>query len=108
MEQAIFLLLEEILVAIVIIGIGFLISWIRQKRSVEQLKIIQMIVEEGVLFAQQVYKELNGEEKFDKALEAISKKLKEKGIKVNAETIKTTIEAVLKRLKKEFGESWDN
>lgn len=55
-----------------------------------------------VLFVEQVYKELHGKEKLQKALERASELLAEKGIKFSALEMETLIEAAVAEFNKAF------
>lgn len=96
----------EIFLFVATIGIGYAINFFRKKTTAEQRKIIEDVIREGVLFAQQVYKHLDGPAKFDKAVEQIVIVLKEKGLKISEAELKLLLEATLKRLKAQFGEEW--
>lgn len=60
------------------------------------------VAKEVVRFTAQVYKALNGEEKFEKALEAMSQILAQKGIYITELEMQVLIEAAVAEFKKEF------
>ena len=95
---AIYLLLSFILYHVV--------KYLRKKIDEQHEEVLRIIIEDGILFAQQVFGHLQGEERYEEALEYISEKLKEKNIKISSKDLKVMIESVLKQLKKEFGDSW--
>lgn len=71
-----------------------------------QRSLIEGFVKNVVIFVQQKYEELDGEEKFDKAYEAISEWLATKKINLTADEIEIMIESALKKAKDEFADSW--
>ncbi len=105
--ELILMVLQEVLVLAATVAIGFLIAWLRRKTNAEQLKLIESIVVDGVLFAQQVYGHLDGEKKYEQAQTRILEMLKSKNITLKEEEVKVFIESTIKRLKKEFQEQWD-
>jgi hypothetical protein len=60
----------------------------------------------AVRFVEQVYVDLHGQEKYEKAAEWLSTRLLSKGLDVSAGEIKGLIEAALRELKDSFGEEW--
>lgn len=106
MEELIFSAIEEIVFLAIIIVLAYITQFIRKKMGEEKFETVQAIVEDGVLFAQQVYEHTAGEVKFVKAIEYVTEELQDRGIKVEEEQIGRMIESVLKRLKKEFGDYW--
>ncbi len=106
MPEIVFQLLTEILKLIAIAAGYFLIGFLMQHLSEQRFKIVRAIVRDGVLFAQQVYGHLDGEVRYEKALERISAALADYGITVNEEQLDAMIEAMVKALKKEFGDDW--
>ena len=99
-------LMSELFLLVATIGIGFVIAYVRSKTTEEQRKIIEGIVKDGVLFAQQVYGHLEGAERYNEAVAQIVLVLNEKGLKLTDAELKLKIEATLKKLKAEFGEQW--
>lgn len=99
-------LMLELFLLIATIGIGFAINFFRKKTTAEQRKIIDGVVKDGILFAQQVYQHLEGTEKYNKAVEQIVLVLKQKNLKITEEELKLKIEATLKKLKADFQEQW--
>ena len=100
-------LLGQIFLVLATLAIGFIISFIKRKTSIEQRKILEEIFSDAILFTQQVYRHLDGPAKFEQAKLRVVMMLEEKGIKLNEEQIQTLIESTLKKLKNEFGEYWD-
>lgn len=62
------------------------------------------IAKEVVKFTQQVYKTLHGQEKLDKAMEAMSMMLLEKGIHITELEMRVLIEAAVAEFNKAFEE----
>lgn len=60
------------------------------------------VAELCVKFVEQVYKELHGEEKFEKAVNSASSMLQEKGIKCCDEELKILIEAAVNSFNKQL------
>lgn len=99
-------ILGQIFLVLGTLAIGFLISFIKRKTNLEQQKLLEEIFSDAVLFAQQVFKHLDGPEKFAQAKERALLMLKDKGIELSEEQIEMLIESTLKKLKKEFGDQW--
>ena len=102
--------MEEILLNLARVAIvaaaAFVIYLAKDSLSESQRKKLKIIIEEGILYAQEAYEELDGKERYEKALEYISKELKDQGIKVDPDRLDALVHAVLKDLKKEFGYPW--
>jgi len=60
----------------------------------------------AVRFAEQAYKDLHGQEKYDQAAIWLSGQAKQRGIKISDEEVKGLIEASLKTAKEEFAQQW--
>lgn len=73
--------------------IGFVIKNLYQKYVNDQTK--KDVVKTVVQGIEQIYKDLHGEEKLDKALEAASGMLAEKGINITEFELKMLIEAAV-------------
>ena len=106
MEQLILELLSSLFVLAGTVAIGFIIAWIKRKTTVEQQKLIELIVRDGVLYAQQVFGHLDGPERLEIAMDQILSLLAERGINLDKEQVRVIVESTVKRLKKEFGEEW--
>jgi hypothetical protein len=81
-----------------------LVGWYRKT---VQNDLVRLIIEDGVLYAQQVFWQAGGAERLDAAKQRILSALNEAGIKISEEMLDTLIEATLKRLKIEFEEAWN-
>lgn len=84
---------------------GAVATFVKKKyKEICDTKTKQEVVRNCVLMAQQVYKGLNGEEKKQKAIEAISAMLEEKNIAITALEINVLIEACVGEFKNAFSE----
>lgn len=78
----------------------------RAKRIQEELAAKQELATLAVRFVEQVYRDLHGEEKYQKAAEWLAARAQEHGIKLTADEIKGLIEAALRQLKDTFENEW--
>ncbi|HHY67368.1 MAG TPA: phage holin [Alicyclobacillus sp.] len=78
----------------------------RLKRVQEELATKQELATLAVRFVEQVYTELHGQEKFEKAAEWLAGRAQEHGLKLSAIEIDGLIEAALRELKDSFGNEW--
>ncbi len=78
---------------------------VRMKQIIENK---QLIAKDTVLFAQQVFKDCDGETRYHAAMEVLSSKLKRYGIRVSEEELDELIHTALKAVKKEFYGVWDS
>lgn len=62
----------------------------------------------AVRFAEQTYKDLHGEDKYNEAAQWLSAQAAEYGIKITDVEIKGLLEAALREVKDRFGEHWAN
>jgi hypothetical protein len=67
-------------------------------KPILQNKVIKAIAKNVVLFVEQTYKDLHGEDKLNKALEAFSEMLAERKIKVSANEMRVMLEAAVAEL----------
>lgn len=89
------------------------VAWLQKRIGIERLKKIenelkmkQELASMAVKFVEQVYRDLKGEEKYNKAAEWMVKRLQEMRIKITDDEIKGFIEAALRNFKDTFGEQW--
>ena len=109
MEQFWALLSEfifQLFIALGTVALGIGINWMRKNTSKQQRELIESIVIEGVKYAQQSHAGKVGAERLEEAKKAVLRELDKAGIKITAEQLDVKIHAVLKELKKEFGEQW--
>ena len=78
---------------------GYLIPWIKSNTNEHTYKLLEMACSSAVYFAQQWYKQEDGEKKKEEAIKYAEKWLSERGIKVDMELVSDTIEAELKKIK---------
>lgn len=76
------------------------------KRIQEELATKQELAILAVRFVEQVYKDLHGPDKYQKAAEWLAARAQEHGLKLTADEIKGLIEAALRQLKDAFGNEW--
>lgn len=78
-------------------ALGFAVKWVYQRfigdKVNEETKV--RVAELVVKYTEQVWKDLHGEEKLDKALEAFSEMLNEKGIAISDLEMRVLLEAAL-------------
>lgn len=88
-------------IAVAIIGavVRYFIPWLKSNTSEKVYNIIQMACSSGVYFAQQWWKQEDGEVKKEKALKHAEDFLKERGITVDLGVLADCIEAELKKAK---------
>ncbi len=77
---------------------------VRMKQIIENK---QLVAKDTVLFAQQVFRDCDGETRYQAAMEVLSAKLKRYGIKVSEEELDELIHTALKAAKKEFAGVWE-
>lgn len=113
MEDLLARLLYDLLVLLATIAAGYAVAWLRKRLGVEGMKRIeaelatkQELAALAVRFTEQVYKDLHGPEKYQKAAEWLAARAQEHGLKVSSDEIKGLIEAALRELKDTFGEEW--
>jgi len=113
MENLFVHLLYDFLVLLATIAAGYAVAWLRKRLGVEGMKRIeaelatkQELAALAVRFAEQVYKDLHGEEKYEKAADWLANQAEKLGLDVTPDEIKGLIEAALRAFKDEFGEEW--
>lgn len=106
--------LYNLLLLIITLAAAYLVAFLKKKIGIERLKQIeaelqtkQELADIAVRFVEQVYRDvLHGEEKFNKAVEWLTKQFKKLGLEFTEEEIKGLIEAALRGFKDVFGEEW--
>lgn len=89
-----------ILLPVLATGLTSVISLLVLKmRSKINSEMGAQVVNDTVKYIQQVYKDLNGEEKLQKAIETASATLQEKGIKIGETELRTLIESAVYGIK---------
>jgi LL-H family phage holin len=107
---------ELLLNVVYIVGLivsYFIISLLKKKVGIENIKKIEAEIKNNqelaklvVLYVQKYFETADSETKFNEAYVALSEILNEKGITLTETEIKVLIESALKILKKQFGDMW--
>lgn len=115
MEDKILNLAYDLLAILIPLLAGFLVELLRWKLGTEKMRKIQEELNAkqelavlAVRFVEQVYKDLHGEEKYQKAAEWLVSQAEKIGLKLTADEVKGLIEAALREMKDAFGEEWAN
>lgn len=113
MEGMLWRLLYDVVLALAALLAAYAVAWLRRKIGVEAMRRIeaelttkQELAALAVRFTEQVYRDLRGEEKYNKAAEWLAARAAELGLNVTPDEIKGLIEAALRAFKDEFGEEW--
>jgi len=106
-------LVNNVLVLLAMLAATYVIAWLQKRLGVEKMQQIESelatkkeLAALAVRFVEQVYKDLHGEQKYQKAAEWLAARAGELGLRVTPEEIKGLIEAALRAFKDEFGEEW--
>ena len=95
--------LTQIIVAIIALLFsvitGYLIPWIKSNTSERTYNMLVMGCNAAVYFAQQWYKQEDGEKKKEEAIKYAEDWFKQQNIKVDMNLVADTIEAELKKIK---------
>jgi len=113
MEDKLLTLAGNLLAILIPILVGFIMEYLRRKLGTEKMKRIQEELAAkqelallAVRFVEQVYIDLRGEEKYQKAAEWLVVQAAKVGLKLTADEVKGLIEAALRELKDAFGNEW--
>jgi len=113
MKELILNLTYDVLVILITLAVAMFVSWLKKKLGVETIKRIQgelatkqELATLAVRFVEQVYKDLKGEEKYQKAAEWLVAQAEKAGLKLTTDEVKGLIEAALRQLKDAFGNEW--
>jgi len=105
-------ILKELLYAVVMACVIILTNWIRSlavyKKIKSELETKRELALIAVQFVEQAFKDLKGQEKFNKAAEWLAEQLTKQGLKIDEKEIKALIEAAVRQMKDTFGEDWAN
>ena len=99
-------LLSTLLSAIAVVAVYYLTKFLKKNFDDKEQEVIREIARDGVLFAQEVFEHLDGPKRYEKAMEHVSRRLKDLGIKIDAKDLEDIIHSVLKEVKSEFGALW--
>ncbi len=113
MEGVLLQILYNALILLATLVAGFLVAYLRKRLGVEGMKRIETelalkweLAALAVRFVEQVYRDLEGEEKYEQAAGWLATQAGELGLKVTPDEIKGLIEAAVRAFKDEFGEEW--
>lgn len=113
MEDMMVNLVCDALVVLSTVAAALAVAWLKKRLGVEGMQKIktelaakQELAALAVAFAEQAYKDMRGDEKYQKAAEWLTDRAEELGIKLTSDEIKGLIEATLRAFKDEFGEQW--
>ena len=113
MEDKIIQIALEVLAILAPVLAALIVELLRRKLGTEKLKQVkeelaskQELALLAVRFVEQVYIDLHGPEKYDKAAWWLANRALEKGIMLQTDEIKGLIEAALRQMKDAFGEEW--
>jgi len=112
-HEVLYNLVNNVLVLLAMLAATYVIAWLQKRLGVEKMQQIESelatkkeLAALAVRFVEQVYKDLHGEQKYQKAAEWLAARAGELGLRVTPEEIKGLIEAALRAFKDEFGEEW--
>lgn len=97
-DQVVETLLKLVVIPLIWVGVWWFRNW-----AVDAW--VKKLVVEGVMFAQEKYWQVDGEQRFEKAKAYVLERLNKYGIKVEAEWLDALIDATVKLLRDEF-EDW--
>lgn len=106
MEEIFYKVIYDLLLLLFAVIAVFLANYIKKRIGVERIKQIeaeiaakQELAQLAVRFVEQVYRDLHGEEKYNKAAEWLVAQAAKVGLKLTADEVKGLIEAALRELK---------
>lgn len=113
MEDKLVQLAYDLLAILIPVLAALAVEYLRRRLGTEKVKRIQEelaakqeLATLAVRFAEQVYRDLHGPDKYQKAAEWLAARAGEHGLKLTADEIKGLIEAALRQLKDAFGNEW--
>ena len=113
MEDKLLQLAYDILAILIPVLAALAVEYIRRRLGTEKMRKVQEelaakqeLATLAVRFVEQVYKDLHGPDKYQKAAEWLAARAREQGLLLTAAEIKGLIEAALRAFKDEFGEGW--
>ena len=97
-------IIRDVVIVVVLAAAGYALKfW----RNIQMEAWIKELIVDAVLFVQEKYWDLSGEDKFAQAKVWIVEQLNKRGIQVDDEWLDAVIDAVVKELRAEFGdEDW--
>lgn len=113
MHDLVMTVIENILIILVTLAAGAVVVYLKRRLGVEgmqrlegELALKQELALLAVRFIEQVYLEMDGQEKYSRAALWLSARLSDYGLTVSPDEIKGLIEAALRELKDQFGNEW--
>jgi LL-H family phage holin len=113
MEDKLLQLAYDLLAILIPALVALAVEYLRRRLGTEKMRKIQEelsakkeLATLAVRFVEQVYRDLHGEEKYNKAAEWLVEQAGKIGLKLTPEEVKGLIEAALRELKDAFGEEW--
>lgn len=103
-EYGILSMLITALVGAIGTGLGLFAKWLYKKTIGDKIEIetIEKIASLVVKYTEQVWKDIHGKEKLDKALEAFSDMLEKKGITISELEMRVYLESALAEFNEAF------
>lgn len=96
-------LLNELMGLFVTACVGLVVKFLKAhfdiKKLENELKSKSAYADIAVQFVEQVYKDIHGKEKFDKAAQWLSEQFAKKGLTVTEEELEALVEAAVQKLK---------
>ncbi len=91
--------LSIILIGVVSMAMSALFTYLKRKGIIEAIVAKEELAMIAVQFVEQAYKDFNGPEKFDAALEYLSFSLSKHGLKISAAEMESLIESAVYEMK---------
>lgn len=111
-EQFVQLMFDVLKIVLPVLGV-MLVRYLFSKVGIDKQDKIKSMIENkkdlaiiAVRFVEQVYKDIDGEEKFHQAFQWVADAFEKYGYSVDANEIEGLIEATLKQMKDEFADQW--
>lgn len=113
MEDLIITVVSNAFVLLVVAIITIASKWLAEKAGTERVKKLQSQLElkqglayTAVKFAEQAWKDLSGEHKYDQAAAWLTEQANSLGLKLTPQEARGLIEATLREIKDTLGEEW--
>lgn len=113
MHDLLMQVLYDVLVLLATVAAGYAVAWLRKNLGVEGMRKVEVelaakqeLASLAVRFVEQAYRNLHGEDKYQKAAEWLAARAGELGMTMTPDEIKGLIEAALRAFKDRFGEQW--
>jgi len=113
MEDQLLKLCYDVAAVLIPLFIGLLAKYVKDKIGTEKIikfkeefEAKKILAIAAVQFVEQVYNQIDSNQKYEKAAEWLTSRLNEKGINFTTEEVKGLIESALRIMKDSFGEEW--